>query len=120
IPYELHVDREAYYHSLLYAVMQLLGFNIEAEVSVSGGRVDGILELPNAVYVMEVKYRRHEGEGVLEDALKECFAQIEARGYCARYAGSGKTVYKTAVAVAGRGEVRVKHEKETSISPAFI
>jgi len=42
IPYQLHIEEEAYYHSIFYAIMSLLGFETEAEVSVSGGSVDAI------------------------------------------------------------------------------
>ena len=34
IPYNLHVDEEAYYHSIFYAVMTVLEYDIIAEDSV--------------------------------------------------------------------------------------
>ena len=33
------------YHSIFIAVMNVLGFKIDAEVSVSKGRIDAVLEL---------------------------------------------------------------------------
>ena len=39
------VDEEAYYHSIFYAVMTILGFDMEAEVAVSKGRVDAAVDL---------------------------------------------------------------------------
>jgi len=81
-----------------------------------------VLELPPAyaggsekVYVIECKYSRQETgkdtEALLEEALDRGFAQIADRGYCERYIGCGKEVYKTAVAVAGRDDVRVRYER---------
>ena len=122
IPYELHIDAEAYYHSILYAILRWLGFQMEAEVSTSRGRIDGVLELPppvtgghGKVYVIECKYCRPEAgkdtDTLLEEAISRGFAQIDGRGYCERYINSGKDVYKTAVAVTGRDEVRVRYRQ---------
>lgn len=113
IPYSLHIGREAYYHSIFLAVMQFLGFKMAGEDSVANGRMDGCLERPNGkVYVMEMKYRPSGEDGdtgrVLEAELDKAMAQIEARRYADKYAGMGKAVYKVAIAVAGRGDVRVK------------
>jgi hypothetical protein len=114
IPYEIHIDQEAYYQSIFYALLRWLGFRIEAEVSVARGRVDGVLELSDKVYVLEFKYKKHKGavvpESLFAAALEEGMAQIDAQGYCDRYRGGDKAVYKVAVAVAGRGAVRVRYE----------
>jgi hypothetical protein len=56
IPYNLHIPREAYYHSVFYSVMTALGFDMDAEVAVSGGRIDAVLETRDRVYIMEFKY----------------------------------------------------------------
>jgi hypothetical protein len=107
IPYQLHIEAEAYYHSVFLAVMQFLGFRVLGEVSVAKGRTDGVLDRPNGMsYVVEFKHVTKEAE--LDDALDEAAAQIEARGYAQRYQGSGRKVFKVAIAVAGRGEVRVR------------
>ncbi|MCL2164196.1 MAG: hypothetical protein FWH55_07350 [Oscillospiraceae bacterium] len=34
IPYNLHIDQEAYYHSIFYAMMTILGFDMNVEVSI--------------------------------------------------------------------------------------
>ena len=120
IPYELHIDAEAYYHSILYAILGWLGFHIEAEVSTSRGRIDGVLELPPAsasdkgkVYVIECKYSRPEAgkdqDILLEEAITRGFTQINDRGYSERYAGLGNEIYKTVIAVTGRDKVKVRH-----------
>ena len=117
IPYELHVDVEAYYHSIFYAVMNVLGFDIDAEVSVSKGRIDAALELADKVYVMEFKYKGcppgagpEEKKKIFDDALDEGMAQIKGRGYHEKYAGSGKTVYLAAFAFLGRSDIEMSLE----------
>ncbi|MCL1809035.1 MAG: ATP-binding protein [Clostridiales bacterium] len=117
IPYELHVDREAYYHSVFYAVMNVLGFDIDAEVSVSGCRVDAVLELDDKAYVMEFKYVKCEQgaepelkKKLFEKALGEGMGQIKSRGYAKKYKGSGKKVHLAAFAFLGRDDIEMAVE----------
>ena len=99
IPYHLHIDMEAYYHSIFYAVMSVLGFDMDVEVAVSKGRVDAVLELPVKVYVMEFKYlhanpgaSKKEKEVLFVKALADGMEQILDRGYHRKYVGSGKEI----------------------------
>jgi hypothetical protein len=115
IPYEIHINREAYYHSIFYAVMNVLGFDIDAEVSVAKGRIDAVLELENTVYIMEFKYKECPPEAGAEEkgeifnaALSEGIEQIQDRGYHKKYMGSGKAVYLVAFAFLGRGEIEMR------------
>jgi hypothetical protein len=117
IPYNLHVDVEAYYHSIFYAVMSVLGFDIDVEVSVSRGRIDAVLELGNKVYVMEFKYRGckqgaslEEKQKLYAEALNEAMGQIISRGYSKKYEGAGKTIYHAAFAFLGRDDIELKYE----------
>ena len=107
IPYELHIGAEAYYHALFLAVMQFLGFRVSGEVSVAGGRIDGVLDRPNGrSYIIEFKYAADAGG--LGPALEAAAQQVASRNYAARYEGSNRKVQKVAIAVAGRGEVAVR------------
>ena len=119
IPYELHVDSEAYYHSIFYAVMNILGFDIDAEVSVSGGRVDAVMELGDKVYIIEFKYKNcppgaseEKKQKLFAKALGEGMDQIKDRGYYKKYIGSGKTIYQAAFAFLGRDEIEMTMEME--------
>ena len=114
IPYQLHVDAEAYYHSIFFAVMSVLGFAIDAEVSVSKGRIDAVLELSDKVYVFEFKYEKcppdadHElKRRVFDNALERGMRQINSRGYANRYSGCSKTVYLAVFAFLGRDDVEM-------------
>ena len=115
IPYQLHVNVEAYYHSIFYAIMTLLGFDMDVEVTTSRGRVDAVLELEDKVYVMEFKYMKCPADASEEDrqklfdtALGEGMSQIDERGYGDKYIGSGKTIYKAAFAFLGRDNIEMR------------
>jgi hypothetical protein len=112
IPYQLHISHEFYYHSIFFAIMSLLGFDIDAEVSVSGGRIDGVLEFDNKVYIMEFKYESCPADatpdvkqGIFDAALEKAMRQIEDRGYYKKYTGSGKAIYQAAFAFLGRDNI---------------
>ena len=115
IPYELHVDAEAYYHSIFYVFMTLLGFDMGVEVSVSKGRVDAILELEGKAYVMEFKYENcprgmsaEKKQKLVETALDKAMAQIVDRGYSDKFKGSNKAVYQAAFVFLGGGDIDMR------------
>ncbi|MCL1808955.1 MAG: ATP-binding protein [Clostridiales bacterium] len=118
IPYQLHIDREAYYHSIFYAVMNVLGFDTDVEVSTAKGRIDATLELEDAVYVMEFKYKDcgpdasdEARQRLAETALQEGMKQIKDRGYAKKYEGSGKKVYLAVFAFLGRDDIEMRVEE---------
>ena len=117
IPYELHINREAYYHSIFYAAMTLLGFDMDVEVSVSKDRVDAVLELEDKVYIMEFKHEScppdasaEKKQELFEKALSEGMEQIKSRGYYKKYTGSGKAIYQAAFAFLGRDDIEFRVE----------
>ncbi|MCL2065605.1 MAG: ATP-binding protein, partial [Candidatus Cloacimonetes bacterium] len=114
IPYNLHVNLEAYYHSIFYSVMNVLGFKVESEVSGSKGRIDALLDLGDVAYIFEFKYVNCPNDASAEikeelykKALCEGMAQINDKGYSERFIGSEKTVYKAVFAFLGRGEIEM-------------
>ena len=114
IPYEIHIKTEAYYHSIFYAVMTLLGFDMDAEVSTSRGRIDAVLELDERVYVMEFKYEDcpkgasdETKRQIFNKVLSDAMGQISAKGYADKFQGSGKTIIKAAFAFLGRDEIEM-------------
>ena len=118
IPYEIHVPVEAYYHSIFYASLTLLGFDMDVEVSVSTGRVDAILELEDKVYIMEFKYENcplgtsaDKKRALFDKALDDGMEQIRNKGYHSKFIGSGKTIYFTAFAFLGRDEIEMRVEE---------
>jgi len=115
IPYQLHVNSEAYYHSIFYAVMTVLGFDINAEVSVAGGRIDATLEKDDKVYIIEFKYKgcpvdtdAETKRGLFDSALDEGMEQIISRGYARKYESSGKKIYQAVFAFIGRDDIELR------------
>jgi hypothetical protein len=104
IPHQLHIPREAYYHSLLLLWLNLLGFNVDAEISTDKGRIDAVWIWGDRVVVAEVKYAPGEKSGSL---LKKAFAQINNRRYYERYTGGNRRVALLAVAFTGK-EIVIK------------
>ncbi len=82
IPYNLFINLEAYYHSIIYLVLELLGFAVQSEVQTNDGRVDAVIQTDQYIYVMEFKL--HSAE--------EAIAQIHQKKYYQRYQGSDKEI----------------------------
>ena len=88
IPYTLFLPEEAYYHSIVYLVLKLLGFSILAEPLTSQGRIDALLELPDKIYILEFKM----------SSAQIALDQIRARGYAQAYRASGKPIVLIGIA----------------------
>ncbi len=119
IPYQLHINKEAYYHSIFYAIMHLLGFNINSEISTSKGRIDGVLELANKIYIMELKFydfeeklENSEKEAVFHKLLNQGMNQIKRIEYDKPYRSMGKQIYLVALAFLGRDDIEIMVEKK--------
>jgi hypothetical protein len=84
VPYELHITKEAYYHSLMLIWMRLLGFIIHGETSNNLGRADAVWEQPGLTVVAEIKYHAKKRINAL---LNKALAQIHERRYYNRYTG---------------------------------
>ena len=83
VPSHLFIkDREAYYHTVIYLVLTLIGVNIVVEVHTNKGRIDAVIETDDHIYAVEFKM------GSAENAL----AQIERMDYFERYLSSGKKI----------------------------
>ena len=72
IPHYLHKDAEAYYHSLLYLFLKILGFKVGAEVPTGRGRVDLLLKTDTDIFVFEFKMNK---------TAQEALNQILSRDY---------------------------------------
>jgi hypothetical protein len=88
IPYTLFLPDEAYYHSIVYLILKLLGFAILAEPLTSAGRIDALLELPDTVYILEFKM----------STAKIALEQIKKRQYDQPYRASGKVIILLGIA----------------------
>ncbi len=74
IPYQIFIkEKESYYHTVIYIVMRLIGFNIKAEESISKGRSDVIIFTDSHIYIFEFK--------MFPVTAKEAIEQIKNKGY---------------------------------------
>ncbi|MDR1418551.1 MAG: ATP-binding protein, partial [Endomicrobium sp.] len=85
IPYNLHITKEAYYHSLFLVTCRLAGFDVEAEVHTNKGRIDVVLKKDNIVIIVEIKYGEDKSIEVL---LQEAISQIKDKKYYEKYIGN--------------------------------
>ena len=115
IPYQIHIDLEAYYHSLFLAILNILGFSTDAEVSVATGRIDAVLELDDHVYILEFKHMAcaadaspGEKQKLFDKALDDGIKQINEKDYANKFAGGTKKIYKAAFAFLGRDDIAMK------------
>ncbi|HEW97788.1 MAG TPA: AAA family ATPase [Beggiatoa sp.] len=83
IPYPLHIEQEAYYHSLFYMISILMGVEIDLEVLTDKGRIDGVLTLEDKIYLIEFKYGK---AGTSMDTLtNQAIKQIRTKNYKERF-----------------------------------
>jgi len=91
IPYDIQLKKEKYYQTVFYLIFKLIGLRVDAEVRLvlskaegtSRGRIDGVVELPDRVFLFEFKL---DGSGA------EALQQIKDMEYFTRYRLKGKTL----------------------------
>ncbi|MDR2066257.1 MAG: PD-(D/E)XK nuclease domain-containing protein, partial [Endomicrobium sp.] len=89
IPYDLHIGKEKYYHSLFLVTMTLIGYEVEGEVHTDKGRIDVVLKKENSIVIVETKYSK---DNKLEEMLKEAMEQIRENKYYEKYISSNPTL----------------------------
>ncbi|MBR1803535.1 MAG: ATP-binding protein [Muribaculaceae bacterium] len=83
IPYDIANDNERHYQAILYAVLASYGADVCAEDHTSDGRADIVLRMPQAIYVMELKYGQ---------SAAVAMEQLHHKNYGAKYAHDGRPV----------------------------
>jgi hypothetical protein len=99
IPYQLHIPRKAYYHSLFLLWLNLLGFEIQAEVSTDKGRIDAVWAWKDRLIIAEIKFALN---GRISSLIKAAFAQMHKNRYYDRYRSSARRTALLAVVFTGR------------------
>lgn len=87
IPYTIYPKKEDYYHSIFYLLMNLIGADIQVEVLTDKGRIDGVIELKDKIYIIEFKTGNP----------KEGIDQIRSRKYYEKYETDNKKILLLAV-----------------------
>ncbi|MDE7421226.1 MAG: ATP-binding protein [Muribaculaceae bacterium] len=88
IPYDLKMDNENNFHNAFYILVTLIGIDAKAEVHTSDGRIDLLIETPEYVYVIELKY---------DCSPEEALRQIEEKAYPLQFSIDGRKLFKIGV-----------------------
>jgi PD-(D/E)XK nuclease superfamily len=110
IPHHLFLPQEAYYHSVVYLVLRLLGFTVHAEWPTNLGRIDAVLELGDVVYILEFKM----STGAI--ALQ----QIRDKQYHQPFLSSGKRVLLLGIAFdPAERNIADWQQEQLPVNPAY-
>ena len=93
IPSRLHVPLEAYYHSLTYLMLRLVGAKCLLEKETDKGRIDAVLELPDKIYIIEFKFAKNTKVKQVATLSRRALKQIKDKKYYEAYLGIGKPVF---------------------------
>jgi len=107
IPAKLHLKAEAYYHSLFYMLLYLLGAKIKLEEEQALGTVDAILETEKLIYIVEFKFSK---EGKMESLLNKALNQIKKKKYFEPYLSDNKKILLLGAGFLGKEEIDLKLE----------
>ena len=100
IPYPLHIEQEAYYHSLFYLILALMGVEIDLEVLTDKGRIDGVLELEKKIYLIEFKYGKAGSQ--MDHLTDKAIKKIEQKNYGERFLNEKRSLIYLGVGFAGK------------------
>ncbi|NQY74422.1 MAG: ATP-binding protein [Candidatus Margulisbacteria bacterium] len=69
VPYDLKAGEEKYFQSIFYLILVLMGIKIDVEVHTNDGRIDGVIETEDKLYILEFKLNAPATDGL--DQIKE-------------------------------------------------
>ncbi|MBC7473954.1 MAG: PD-(D/E)XK nuclease domain-containing protein, partial [Candidatus Sericytochromatia bacterium] len=75
-------DKEAYYHTIIYLILTLIGVRINVEVHTNKGRIDAVIQTETHIYVFEFKM----------SSVNQAIKQIESKKYYEQYLLSKKKI----------------------------
>ena len=91
IPYDISNDNERHYQAILYAVLTSFGADVTCEDRTSNGRADLVLRMPQAIYIIELKYGK---------TVEEAMEQLRRKDYAAKWRHDGRPVRLLAINLA--------------------
>jgi hypothetical protein len=111
IPNNLHIQKEAYYHSLFLLWMKMLGFDIQGEILTNIGRIDAVWQQPDLTVICEIKFHVDKN---IDELLNEAMKQIDDRRYYEAYLD--REISLMAVAFTGK-EVKCRMKRMQFFQP---
>jgi len=101
IPYNLHIQRESYYHTILHTIGLAIG-GVISESATSRGRIDLVLRSEKHLFVIELK---------IDASPEAALAQINDRRYYEPFMQQGQTVHLIGLNLAfGEKKLTSAHE----------
>jgi len=86
VSYAIAKVREGYFHSNVYLILRLLGFDILAEEITSKGRIDATIRFSDAIYILEFKFDQSK------DVSNIALQQIKDMQYAQKFDHLGKNI----------------------------
>ncbi len=83
IPYNLHINRESLYHSLIYTALLMCGLNARNEDPNNIGRSDIVVEYYDRIWILEIK---------LDQPVEKALDQIKEKEYFNKYPNNEVTL----------------------------
>ena len=98
---EAAAQKEAFYEYTMYLIFSMLNVYVRTQVRCAGGRVDMVVQMPDTVYVFELKK-----DGTPREALQ----QIDSNSYAIPYKADGRHIVK--IGIRFNADTRVPEEWE--------
>ncbi len=89
IPSNLIIGEERFFHSLFIMIMYLTGIGIESEINTNTGRIDGVIEFSDKIYIVEFKYNLPPEEGLKQILRKKYYEKYLTRSKAVILLGVG-------------------------------
>lgn len=89
VPYQIAVEREAWFHSIMHVLLTTTGWRTFSEVATNRGRMDTVLENRDSVFIFEFK---------VHESTAAALTQIHANGYPERFGKADKALILIGVA----------------------
>ena len=92
---------ENYYESVTHLMFRMTGMRVVSELQSVAGRSDVVVATKDSVFIFELKMDKGRP---FEEVAEEALTQIDANGYCERFAVSGKKMLKVGVVFSSEGK----------------
>ncbi len=89
-------------------IFTLIGIEMLSERSTIDGRIDGVIEFKDKLYIIEFKFAR---KGTVETLVKRALKQIKDKEYVNAYAMKNKKIYLMGVGFLEKKEKGMPHTK---------
>lgn len=93
IPYDLKIEDENNFQNAIYILLTLIGIDAKAEVHTSDGRIDILVETPQYIYIIELKY---------DASPEEALHQIEEKQYARKFAADSRQIFRIGVSFSSK------------------